>query len=638
MRNALLDLTRKSKQTIMVMADAAFMPLALWAAVALRLGDWWPKTDELYWLLLLTPFVVVPVFVKAGLYRAVVRYMTDQMIFTVIKAVSLSVLLLVTISTLFNLLVVPHSSFVIYWGIALLYVVGSRFVVRTYLLQADSIYQRAKPSKQVLIYGVGETGAKLAAALRSGSQFNVVGFIDDKISLCGGEISGVRVYALDSLSEVLAAEQWNLEAVLLAVPLASHKRRQEIIRQLESFHIPIKTIPSAAELATGAAQLSEIQPVEIEDLLGRDSVLPVTHLLEQCIRGKSVMVTGAGGSIGSELCRQILRQSPTHLVLFERSEFSLYQINQELESINVNLGIKVKVVPVLGSVAHQRRVERVMRRFGIQTVYHAAAYKHVPLVENNMIEGVLNNVFGTWRTADAARNMGVETFVLISTDKAVRPTNVMGASKRFAELVLQAFAREGGATRFCMVRFGNVLGSSGSVVPLFKKQIAAGGPVTVTHPEITRYFMTIPEAAELVLQAGAMGKGGDVFVLDMGSPVKIVDFARKMIHLSGLSIREDSNPAGDIEIQFSGLRAGEKLYEELLIGENVSGTDHPLIMRAEEVELSWVSLHTKLNQLDEAFHNFDCESVRKVLLEVVDGYQPSGGICDYVWQKPQNLT
>lgn len=617
----------------MVLADAVCMPLALWAATALRYGELYPEIAGLYLLLLLSPLVIVPVFVRAGLYRAVVRFMADQMIFTAIKAVSLSVLLLVTFNLLFRIAPIPRSSFVIYWGVALLYVAGSRFFARAYLLQDGMPSRHPGVGKKVMIYGVGETGVKLAAALRSGCQFEVVGFLEDNASACGGEIGGIRVYPVEMLAEVLADEGWVLDSVLLAIPSASHKQRQEIIRRLEPLRISIKTIPSAADLASGVSSVTEIREVEIEDLLGRDSVLPVDGLLDQCIRGKSVMVTGAGGSIGSELCRQILRQKPACLVLFERSEFALYQINQELDSINELLKTKVQIVPVLGSVAHQHRVERVMRKFGVQTIYHAAAYKHVPLVENNMIEGVLNNVFGTWRTADAARNAGVETFVLISTDKAVRPTNVMGASKRFAELVLQAYAREAGSTRFCMVRFGNVLGSSGSVVPLFKRQIAAGGPVTVTHPEITRYFMTIPEAAELVLQAGSMGQGGDVFVLDMGAPVKIIEFARKMIHLSGYSVLDEENPTGDIEIKFSGLRAGEKLYEELLIGGNVSGTEHPLIMRAEEIELSWSCLSKKLLELDEAFHRFDCESVRRILLDVVDGYQPSGDICDYIWEE-----
>lgn len=622
----------------MVVADAVFMPLALWLAVALRLGELWPESADYLWLLLAAPLVITPVFIHWGLYRAVVRYMADQMMFTVLKAVSLSVLLVVALSVLLHLTGIPRSSFAIYWGIAVLYVVGSRFLARTYLLHSDQSGAVVELDKRVMIYGVGETGVKLAAALQAGGQFDVVAFIDDKVSMRGGEVGGIRVIAIDSLAETLAGEGWRLDSILLAIPYASHKRRQEIIQKLEFLRVPIKTIPSASDLAAGKALVTEFKEIEIEDLLGRDSVLPVQSLLECCITGKNVMVTGAGGSIGAELCRQILSLNPASLILFERSEYSLYLINQELESAVANMGERTKIVPILGSVVHQRRIEHVMRHFGVQTVYHAAAYKHVPLVEYNMIEGVLNNVFGTWRAAEAARVCGVETFVLISTDKAVRPTNVMGASKRFAELVLQAYSREGSGTRYCMVRFGNVLGSSGSVVPLFRKQIAQGGPVTVTHPEITRYFMTIPEAANLVLQAGAMGQGGDVFVLDMGVPVKIAEFARKMIHLSGLSVRDEMNPSGDIEIRFSGLRPGEKLYEELLIGGNVSGTEHPLIMRAEEFELTWCALQEKLVLLDKAFHDFDCEAVRKILLDVVDGYLPSGDICDYVWHRESDLT
>ena len=637
-RNSLLALPRKSKILIMLVADALFIPLALWSATALRFGEWMPGSTDLYLLMLLAVLVTLPVFIKAGLYRAVVRYMADQMVFTIFKSVSLSALLLVTISTLSNLVAVPRSSFVIHWGVLLFYVVGSRFLVKIYLSQVIQGKAGAGESKSVVIYGVGETGAKLAAALHAGNQFRVVGFLDDKVALHGSDVGGVSVYSMNALAEVIADEGWKLDSILLAIPSVTQKRRQEIILHLESLHIPIKTIPSAVDLASGKSQVTEIRDVEVDDLLGRSAVLPVACLLDKCIQGKSVMVTGAGGSIGSELCRQILRLKPTHLLLFEQSEFSLYQIHQEIMQLNAFLGVPVTVVPILGSVTHQNRVERVMRRFGVQTVYHAAAYKHVPLVENNMIEGVLNNVFGTWRTADAARDAGVETFVLISTDKAVRPTNVMGASKRFAELILQAFAREGGKTRFCMVRFGNVLGSSGSVVPLFAKQIASGGPVTVTHPEITRYFMTIPEAAELVLQAGSMGLGGDVFVLDMGEPVKIAEFAKKMIKLSGLAVRDVNNPGGDIEIQYSGLRPGEKLYEELLIGGAVQGTEHPLIMRAEEIELPWPHLREVLERADVAFHLFDCEAVRNILLEVVDGYTPSGDICDYVWLKPEILS
>ena len=615
----------------MVASDALLLPLALWSAIALRLGEWLPRIAELYWVLLLAPLLAIPVFAKLGLYRAVIRYMEDKVAVTVLQGVSLSVILLVAALTLLDLQEIPRSSFLIYWGIALIYIMGSRMLARAIFRRYES---QSSKRKAVAIYGAGETGMKLATALRSGNNFIVQAFIDDNPDLQGSEISGVRVFPSSSFEKLF--QEYTIESVLLAIPSATRKRRNEIILQISQYKVPVKTIPSMTDLVNGLAKVDEIREVEIEDLLGRDAVQPVTHLLKQCIEGKSVMVTGAGGSIGSELCRQILLQRPTNLVLFERSEFALYQIEQELNAANVISRGNVKIVPILGSVTHQHRVERVLRAFGVQTVYHAAAYKHVPLVEHNLIEGVLNNVFGTWRTADAAKSTGVETFVLISTDKAVRPTNVMGASKRFAELVLQAFAREGEATRYCMVRFGNVLGSSGSVVPLFKKQIEKGGPVTVTHPEITRYFMTIPEAASLVLQAGAMGQGGDVFVLDMGTPVKIVELARKMIHLSGLEVRDESNPEGDIEIRYSGLRAGEKLYEELLIGENVSGTEHPLIMRAEEIELPWPYLREKLEQLDDAFHQFDYETVRNVLLEVVDGYQPTGGICDQVWVKSRD--
>lgn len=624
------NLSRQSKRLIMVASDALLLPVAMWLAVALRLGDWSPHFNGFFSAIALTSVVAIPVFMRLGLYRAVTRHVEDRMLIIVVKGVTLAVmLLLLTVHFLFKIDGMPTPSFVIFWGVAVIYIAGSRMMVRAYFRK--HIRSGCALRRSVVIYGAGETGVKLAAALSAGNNFIVQAFIDDSANLQGSEIAGVRVFSPTSFEKLF--EENDIESVLLAIPSATRKRRSEIIREIAQYKVPVKTIPSMLDLVNGLAKVDEIREVEIEDLLGRDTVQPVTRLLKQCIEGKSVMVTGAGGSIGSELCRQVLMQGPTQLVLFEKSEFALYQIEQELNAANVTLGGKVRIVPVLGSVTHQNRVEHVLRAFNVQTVYHAAAYKHVPLVEHNLIEGVLNNVFGTWCTAEAARRAGVEKFVLISTDKAVRPTNVMGASKRFAELVLQAFAREGGATRYCMVRFGNVLGSSGSVVPLFKKQIEKGGPVTVTHPEITRYFMTIPEAAGLVLQAGAMGQGGDVFVLDMGVPIKIVELARRMIHLSGLEVRDESNPEGDIEIQFSGLRPGEKLFEELLIGENVAGTEHPLIMRAEEIELPWSYLQEKLERVDEASHQFDCETVRKVLLEVVEGYQPNGGICDHVWEE-----
>lgn len=625
----LTKLPRSSKRLIMLASDAVLLPFALWSAIALRIGDWPMQIDGLYWALFNAQLVAIPVFVNLGLYRAVIRYMEGKVVLTVLKGVTLSVLLLVVLNLLAGIHGIPRSSYIIYWGIALLYIGGSRMMARAYFRKGG--YGDGKSIRQrVAIYGAGETGVKLISALHTGHHFDVVAFFDDDTDLHGSEISGVTVYHPSFLPELLETKR--IDSVLLAIPSATRKRRNEIIRDLSRFKVSVKTIPTMRDLMSGAAKVDEIKEVDIEDLLGRDSVQPLSHLIGRCIVGKSVMVTGAGGSIGAELCRQILLQEPKRLVLFEKSEFALYQIVQELDSLKAKYHSAAEIIPILGSVAHQRRVERVLGSFGIQTIYHAAAYKHVPLVEHNLIEGVFNNIFGTWRTAEAARKMGVETFVLISTDKAVRPTNVMGASKRFSELILQAFAHEGGATRFCMVRFGNVLGSSGSVVPLFKKQIQEGGPVTVTHPEITRFFMTIPEAAGLVLQAGAMGMGGDVFVLDMGSPMKIVDLACRMIHLSGLEVRDEEHPEGDIAIEYSGLRPGEKLYEELLIGENVTGTEHPLILCAEEQELPWASLKEALGRLDSAFHEADCEAVRNILLEVVEGYRPQGGICDYVWE------
>ena len=421
------------------------------------------------------------------------------------------------------------------------------------------------------------------------------------------------------------------------MPSASRERRKEVLRKIEPLGIQVLTIPGMADVVEGKAKLEEFKDVGVEDLLGRDPVDPKPELMNADIAGKIVMVTGAGGSIGSELCRQIIRLNPTKLVLFELSEFGLYTIDKELSEYKAAHGLTVEVLPLLGSVQRVNRIETVMKSFAIQTVYHAAAYKHVPLVEHNVVEGVRNNIFGTYYAARAAINANVETFVLISTDKAVRPTNIMGTTKRMAELVLQALAKKQNTTRFCMVRFGNVLGSSGSVVPLFRKQIKDGGPVTLTHPDITRYFMTIPEASQLVIQAGAMGKGGDVFVLDMGDSVKIYDLARNIIHLSGFSVKDAESPDGDIEIKCTGLRPGEKLYEELLIGDNVSGTSHERIMTAEEAMLDWHELELLLTKLDDACHEFDHESIRQILLKAPTGFNPTDGICDLVWQQKNSM-
>jgi len=630
----LLRLPRNTKKAILIFSDSVFLPFAFWLAWFLRSGEFTLISANANWLYLAIPIVSIPIFVRIGLYRAVIRYMGAKAFYAIIKGVTLSSILLFVFASSTNLGQVPFAVFVIYWALALLYIGGSRLLVRDYLQENQ---QAANHREKVAVYGAGSAGIQLVNGLLSGRDYNPVAFVDEKSDLVGTVIKGIKVYPPTELSQVvrlLGATQ-----VLLAIPSASRVRRREILAKLEHLPVYVRTIPGLADLVSGQAQVDDIQEVDIADLLGRDPVPPNEALLSKCINAKVVMVTGAGGSIGSELCRQILALGPKRLVLFEASEFALYKIEQELAALRTNgsddnnhVTADVELQCVLGSVTHRRRVESVIRSFGVQTIYHAAAYKHVPLVEHNPIEGVVNNLFGTWRTARAAMEAKVETFVLVSTDKAVRPTNIMGATKRSAELVLQALAKHQSKTRFCMVRFGNVLGSSGSVVPLFRKQIRQGGPITVTHSEITRYFMTIPEAAQLVLQAGAMAEGGDVFVLDMGETVKIADLARRMVKLSGLTVCDTDDPDGDIAIIYTGLRPGEKLYEELLIGDNVLGTDHPRIMRAKESEIPWEELSKILTSLETASVAFDSEKVRNILKKMVSGYVPQCDIVDPVWQ------
>ncbi|AMP03339.1 polysaccharide biosynthesis family protein [Collimonas pratensis] len=529
-----------------------------------------------------------------------------------------------------------RAVFGIYWVSAILYVTASRFLARGYLLRLSGVGGVVP----VAIYGAGQAGTQLASALRAGNEYLPVAFIDDKKELQRATIAGIKVFPADDLPNLIA--RFGFKEILLAMPSLSKVQQKHILDLLEPLKVKIKVTPPIKSLINGELRVQDIREVEIEDLLGRDPVEPNPELISACIVNKSVLVTGAGGSIGSELCRQIIKQRPSRLILLEMSEFGLYAIEQELSELQRSLGLSIELLPFLGSVLETEKCTRIMRTFSVETVYHAAAYKHVPLVEHNPIEGIRNNVFGTLSVAKAAIAAGVKSFVLISTDKAVRPTNVMGSTKRFAELILQAFSRvqaKGAAkTRFCMVRFGNVLGSSGSVVPLFRKQIMAGGPITLTHPEITRYFMTIPEAAQLVLQAGAMGQGGDVFVLDMGDPVKIIDLAKRMVHLSGLEVLSDLTPEGTIEINHVGLRPGEKLYEELLIGENVEGTEHPLILRAQEVEIPWLVLEGLLIKLEDACGRFAYEEVRALLVQTVAEYTPQCGIEDFIWRaKKQSI-
>jgi len=614
--------------------DAILLPSALLAAFILRFGLNWPDVPNIGWLFFAAPITAIPFFIKLGLYRAIVRYMGTKAVFTIAKGVTLATGVLIVLTAMSST-TIPWPVFGIYWALAVVYIGGSRLILQ-------DIYQERQKSKlnrqRVVIYGAGSAGVQLANALYSGHEFLPVAFIDDKRELQKSYINGMRVHNPNEIETLIRVE--NISQVLLAMPSVGRNARRTILERLEPLPVHIKTIPGTVDLIEQGAQVNDIREVDIEDLLGRDPVPPHHHLLDKCIKGKSVMVTGAGGSIGSELCRQIVKLEPARLVLFEKSEFNLYKIEQDIKNIQATnpKARSVDIIPVLGSITHRKRVETIMQTFKVNTVYHAAAYKHVPLVEQNPIEGIRNNIFGTLATAEAAKASNVEKFILVSTDKAVRPTNVMGATKRMAELILQAMARQQTHTTFCMVRFGNVLASSGSVVPLFRRQIAQGGPVTVTHPEINRYFMTIPEASQLVLQAGALADGGDVFVLDMGEPVKIFDLAKKMIHLSGLSIRDDKNANGDIEIRFTGLRHGEKLYEELLIDDTATRTEHKLVMRAFETELPWPILKEILNRLDKACHDFDLEAVRKLLKNAVTGYQPQCDIEDLVWKVSEKNT
>jgi FlaA1/EpsC-like NDP-sugar epimerase len=626
---AMLALPRETKRLIMATADAIAIPTALWAALALKFDRLDPVLDRTFAYFVVAIVSALFFFAVFGLYRAVIRFMGPKAMVTVTAGVSLSVLVLVAFDRFYVSHQIPLSAFGIYWALALLYVGGSRFVARYLFLHG--LGASGKPVARVAIYGAGNAGARVSSILLGGPDYEPVAFIDDKKSLQGSSINGIRVYGSDALPELVRTRR--VDRVLLAMPAATRRRRREILTQLEHLGVHIQSLPNLSDLISGKAQINELCDVDVGDLLGRDPVPPRPKLFGLCIRGKCVLVTGAGGSIGSELCRQIVRLNPSRLVLFEVSELALYNIERELEEIAAHERLDVEIVPLLGNAHHRHRVREVLTAFGVQTIYHAAAYKHVPIVEYNVVEGIHNNVISTWYTAEAALDTGVETFVLISTDKAVNPANVMGATKRLAELVLQALQERTTHTRFCMVRFGNVLASSGSVVPLFQEQIRRGGPVTVTHPEVIRYFMTIPEAAQLVIQAGSMAKGGDVFVLDMGRPVRIDDLARRMVNLMGLTVRDANDPDGDIEIEYTGLRTAEKLFEELLIGTNVTGTDHPMILRAMEHRLGWPKMEQVLNELLVALASFDCHRALALLAEAVAEYHADIDIRDYVWTR-----
>ncbi|MGY3568464.1 polysaccharide biosynthesis protein [Vibrio paucivorans] len=611
----LLNAKRKNKRIISILYDIIAVIVSLYLAVAFRLGTYSFSVgaDELA-SLVSTLFITIYCFAKLGMYRAVLRYMMLPAIGHIFLAVFISAVTL-AVSGFFFKSFIPRSVPFIYAGLAILSLGGPRILIRTIYYH---YYKRQKPN--VFIYGAGATGRDLAYALIQGDEYHPVALLDDDRSKAGQIMFGIKVYHPNEFEKLQSLYQ--PVKLLLAINNINKGKRLRLVEKLSNWPIEIQSVPSVEDIAAGKAEATEVRDLDVADLLGRAPVDPNKELLSKNIANKSVMVTGAGGSIGSELCRQIITQRPKTLILFELNEYNLYKIDQELGMMVSNLNIDTKIVAALGSVQKENRLTKLMATHDVETVYHAAAYKHVPLVEDNVIEGIRNNVFGTLACANAAISAGVKNFTLISTDKAVRPTNIMGASKRMAELVLQALADKQQNTIFTMVRFGNVLGSSGSVVPLFKKQIRAGGPVTVTHPDIIRYFMLIPEAAQLVIQAGTMGHNGQVFVLDMGEPVKILDLAKRMIHLMGMQeYIENTAEEGDIEIKFMGLRPGEKLYEELLIGDNVEGSGHKKIMMAKEEMLSWEDMSLLLNELDQCCHNFDEACIKRILIDAPTGFK-----------------
>jgi len=619
MTRALVNIPRVYKQLLIAITDAVILVCILFLSFSIRLGYWyWPEGD-LLWVIIGAPVIAIPIFIVFDLYHGIVRFLGLRSLWSVVKATSIYGLIWGIIGFMAAIDGIPRSIILINWLLTVVGISGIRMLARWLL--SDVFYSNRK---NVLIYGAGSSGRQLSEALSQSIDYKPVAFIDDKKDLIKQSLNGIRIYKDSALPDLI--NKYKIQEVLLALNNPSKQKNNQIINKLENFPVHLRILPSVSELAQGKVKIGDLREISIDDILGREKVGPNTSLLHTDIDNKVVMVTGAGGSIGSELCRQILNFGASKLILFEQSELALYTIDKEL---NEHKGI---VYPVLGSVTDQIRLERVCQKFSVDTIYHAAAYKHVPMVEFNSTEGVMNNVFGTLNCAQAAINSNVKTFVLISTDKAVRPTNTMGATKRSAELILQALANHQNSTRFSMVRFGNVLDSSGSVIPLFRKQIQQGGPVTVTDKNIVRYFMTIPEAVELVIQAGAMAYGGEVFVLDMGEPVKIFDLAVKMIHLTGLSVKNTKNPDGDIEILITGLRPGEKLFEELLIGDNIDKTEHPMIMKAQEDRLSWQELNKVLEQMQTALDNCDQSKLRELLVKIVPGFKPQCGIEDILYR------
>jgi len=606
------QLQSKNIQALLCL-DFILLPLALFTSVLLRLGgEWDHRLDSHIWLFIALPLWTIPIFINFGLYKAIIKYLDEKIVLIVFSGVTLSVLILVTIIHFAQISAFPKTSIIIFWVFALAYIGGTRLILRGILRNLNK-----KARINVVIYGAGAAGIQICLALQNSTEYNPVAFLDDDPNKWGSSIRGIVVYRPKNLLKIL--RQKEVEQILLAIPSASHQRRREIIDFLEPLSLKIKTLPGMSELVSGQVTTNDIKEVEIEDLLGREPIPADKELMQKNITSKVVLITGAGGSIGSELVRQIASQKPKLLVLLDLSEFALYSIEKQI----LGRFPELTTVSILGNVTNANLIATVISNYAVNTIYHAAAYKHVPIVEFNPLVGIKNNVMGTYVVALAALKYKVDNMVLISTDKAVRPTNIMGASKRLAEMILQALNSQSPHTVFTMVRFGNVLGSSGSVVPLFREQIKTGGPLTVTHPDIIRYFMTIPEAVELVIQASNLAHGGEVFVLDMGEPIKIVDLARRMINLSGFSLKDLNHPDGDIEIKFTGLRPGEKLYEELLIGHHPSKTVHPRILTANETYLAYAELESSLHKLDMAIDKFLTKEAIAILKTLVSDYVPS---------------
>lgn len=619
MKNNKLSKHRLIKSISLIFFDIIIIYLSYWSSLWLRLDRETPIYSYTHWLVIsLIALISIFFFIRVGFYRAIIRYVNTSILKWAVIGSFVSSSLLILLSW-YHQAFLPRTVPIIYFFLLAVFLAGSRIFYRNLI---QFITNKGIP---VIIYGAGETGRQLVPILREHKELYPVCYIDDASIKKGNIIQGMKVYPPEYINKLVSKH--GIKKILLAMPKVSLHRRKEILLSLEEINCEILTTPDFNDIVNGIAKFSSLKRVSITDLLGRKQVSPISELLKKNITDKNILITGAGGSIGSELCRQIKIQKPKLMVLYEISEFALYSIHKELTNI---VNHETKIIPILGDIKNKNKVKQILTFFSIHTIYHAAAYKHVPLVEYNIVEGIRNNIFGTLSVAEAACECEIEKFVLISTDKAVRPTNVMGATKRFAELILQALAHECPKTQYSMVRFGNVLGSSGSVVPLFEKQIANGGPITLTHKDITRYFMTIPEAALLVIQAGSMGQSGDVFVLDMGESVKIFDLAVKMIKLSGLTLKNNTNLSGDIEIKITGLRPGEKLYEELLITDNILKTSHPLIMSANEKYLNWIELEKIINELNDNCQLNNLEAIRSILISAPLDFMPKDEICDYL--------